>query len=251
MIYLLQAAKEAEKQRKKLIEQANKLRTDRSDLKDMILDVHREFASSARGEMLQSIVESKEATFNVVTRNRPYTVAWRRKHWAEWNQEEARFVPYEDNQPRIKEERHVLIFMEADELCELIQSNRLDAKIDEIKNATAGGGDKQIMLMVEGLDTYYKRKQLLQQRQFEKAVLQNIGQSSATEQASSSRSKRRGKTDKLAAAVETGPEKHVIEETLTYLQMIRDVMLVPTTDANDSVEWILSMTADLAGSLQK
>lgn len=223
------------------------MRTDRYDLKDMILDVDHKFASSERGEMLRGVVESKEAVLNVVHRDHPYTVAWRRKHLSEWNAEEERFVPFEDNQPRIKQENHFLIFMEVDELCELIKTKRLDARIDKVKNMVAS--DKQIMLMVEGLENYYKRKTLIMQRQFEKAVLQNIGQNE--KQASSSRSKRRGKTDKLAAAAENGPEKHVVEEVLTYLQMMRDVMLVPTTDANDSVEWLLSITADLAGSFQK
>ncbi|KAI8143767.1 hypothetical protein BJV82DRAFT_84475 [Fennellomyces sp. T-0311] len=229
--------KKAERERKKLFEQANRLRTDRHKLlSEMILDVHPDFAASPHGELLISAIEPKKAEIRVTNTDR-YTIGWHRKCTAAWDDEEGSFVPHE---LRIIEEPKVLVFMDIPRLCEFIQSSTMDAEIDRIQESA---GSRQILLMIEGLETYYKKKTLLKQRDFERAVLENLSQGSS--------SRKKGKTDSIIEAAKSGPTKEEMENRLAYLQMMKSVMLVPTTDREDSVDWLIALTTDIANAMYK
>lgn len=231
-----------------MFEQANRLRRKRDDLySEMILEVDKEFASSSRGELLRQVIIPKEAEIKQVE-TMYYTIAWSRKCTAEWNEEQASFIPYPDKQVRIIQEPQVLIFMQVPELCELVQSSDRDRRIDRMQ--AAAGNDKQLLLMVEGLETYYKRKHLLRQRDFEQAVIRSIENGNAITESSSSSSNRRIR-DPLTAAAMTGPTKQDMEEALTYFQLMKNIMLVPTTDEEDTVDWIVALTADIGSAPYK
>lgn len=231
-----------------MFEQANRLRRKRDDLySEMILEVDKEFASSNRGELLRQVIIPKEAEIKEVE-TMYYTIAWSRKCTAEWNEEQASFIPYPDKQVRIIQEPQVLIFMPVPELCELVQSSDRDRRIDRMQ--AAAGNDKQLLLMVEGLETYYKRKHLLRQRDFEQAVIRSMENGNAITESSSSSSNRRIR-DPLTVAAMTGPTKQDMEEALTYFQLMKNIMLVPTTDEEDTVDWIVALTADIGSAPYK
>lgn len=232
-----------------MFEQANRLRRKRDDLySEMILEVDKEFASSSRGELLRQVIIPKEAEIKEVE-TMYYTIAWSRKCTAEWNEELASFIPYPDKKVRIVQEPQVLIFMPVPELCELVKSSDRDRRIDRMQ--AAAGNDKQLLLMVEGLETYYKRKNLLRQRDFEQAVIRSIENGHATAESSSSSSSNRRIRDPLTAAAMTGPTKQDMEEALTYFQLMKNIMLVPTTDEEDTVDWIVALTADIGSAPYK
>ncbi|KAI7879954.1 hypothetical protein K492DRAFT_130786 [Lichtheimia hyalospora FSU 10163] len=217
----------------------------------MILEVDKEFASSNRGELLRQVIVSKEAEIKEVD-TMYYTIAWSRKCTAEWNEEQASFIPYSDKQVRIIQESQVLIFMPVSELCELVQSSDRDGRIDRMQ--AAAGNDKQLLLMVEGLEAYYKRKNLLKQRDFEQAVIRSMGNGNTTAEASSSNNNNNNNRrirDPLTAAALTGPTKQDMEEALTYFQLMKNIMLVPTTDEEDTVDWIVALTADIGSAPYK
>ncbi|KAI9489476.1 hypothetical protein BDB00DRAFT_876350 [Zychaea mexicana] len=241
--------KKAEKERKRIFEQANKLRTNRHELlAEMILDVQPLFNCSTRGELLKEVIESKEAQVHVADTGL-HTIGWRRKTQATWDEEQGTFIPHPDNQVHIIEEPFVLVFMDMQQLCTLVKSTDMDTQIDRIQNRA--GASRKIMLMIEGLETYYKRKTLLIQRDFNSAVLVNLGQADAG--ASGSRRKRAStaKSDTIMEAARTGPTKAEMEEKLTYLQMMKSVRLVPTVDQADSVDWIVALTADIANAMNR
>lgn len=211
----------------------------------MIVDVDKDFASSPRGQLLRQTLEAKNAEMVAMETRKPYTISWRRKCTAEWDDEQQTFVPYPDNHTRIKQEAMVLIFMDIATLCDNINEDRMDTLIDSVRRAAAAGRDARVFLMTEGLQTYYKKKMLLQQREYDRAVRASLGQSS------SSSSNSNYKPGSIMAIAEKGPSKEKIEDTLTCLQMMKDVMLVPTSDEADSVDWLISLTADLANAIYK
>ena len=241
----------------------NRLRTNRHELLvEMILEVRPEFACSPRGELLKRIVKEKEADFRA-TDTGLHTITWRRKCTAEWDDEQGSFIPYADSQVRTIQEPYVLLFMDMQQLCKLLQGKNeedMDTQIDRIQSRA--GHDLKIILMIEGLESYYKKKTLLAQRDFNRAVLDNLSQQQQREQeqnghgSGSSSSRRRGtatnkSNDPIMEAARTGPTKADMEEKLTYLQMMKNIRLVPTTDQTDSVDWIVALTADIANSMYK
>ncbi|KAI7851497.1 hypothetical protein BDC45DRAFT_211712 [Circinella umbellata] len=223
----------------------------------MILEVRPEFACSPRGELLKQVVKEKEADFRA-TDTGLHTITWRRKCTAAWDDEQGSFIPYADNQVRIIQEPYVLLFMDMQQLCKLLQGKEeeaMDTQMDRIQSRA--GHDRKIILMIEGLESYYKKKTLLAQRDFNKAVLENLSQQQEQSAGGSSSSSRRKATttsksnDSIMEAARTGPTKADMEEKLTYLQMMKNVRLVPTTDQADSVDWIVALTADIANSIYK
>ncbi|KAI9321665.1 hypothetical protein BX666DRAFT_1904439 [Dichotomocladium elegans] len=236
----------AEKEKQRQLEQANRVRNNRQELySEMILDVDRDFYASSRGELLRQAIAAKEAELRQV--NTMYcTITWHRKTRAAWNEKEGTFIPYPDNEVRIVQESKVLVFMDIEEICEFVQSPDREDRIDRIKRACDG---RQVLLMIEGLDGYYKRKNLLQQRNFEQSVIQSLSGEGSTTTHSMRGPKR--KHDALTLMAETGPTRMQIEESLTYFQLVKDIMLVPTTDEADSVDWIMALTADIASAIYK
>ena len=245
-----------------MFDHVNRLRTNRQELLvEMILEIRPEFACSPRGELLKQIVKEKEADFRA-TDTGLHTITWRRKCTAEWDDEQGSFIPYADNQVRIIQEPYVLLFMDMKQLCQLLQGKNdedMDTQIDRIQSRA--GHDRKIILMIEGLESYYKKKTLLVQRDFNRAVLDNLSQQQQQDEESGvvgggSSTRRRGTTtsksnDPIMEAARTGPTKADMEEKLTYLQMMKNIRLVPTTDQADSVDWIVALTADIANSIYK
>ncbi|KAI9254573.1 hypothetical protein BDA99DRAFT_161168 [Phascolomyces articulosus] len=248
--------KKAEKERKKLLEHANRLRVNRNELlSEMILDVRPEFACSPRGQLLKQVVTEKEAEFHASDTGL-HTITWRRRCMAQWDEEKGVFLPYPDQKPRIIKESYVLLFMDMPQLCALISSQDMNSQIDRIQSRA--GEDAKIILMTEGLETYYKKKNVLVQRDFNKVVLENLSQQQEqTSNGSSTPSKKRTTTgssksnDPIVEAARTGPRKVEMEEKLTYLQMMKNIRLVPTVDLADTVDWIVALTADIANAMYK
>ncbi|KAG0169136.1 hypothetical protein DFQ28_003878 [Apophysomyces sp. BC1034] len=232
------AEKEAEKTRKRLFEQANKLRNNRQDmLAEMIVNLDHEFAESTRGQLLRATLVSKEAKLNLVEESLPYTITWQRKCSAEWDGDSQSFIPCE---AQIKDEAFVLIFMDMKKMCDLMEVRSLDAYVDQVQ---AGAGERQVILMLEGLEEYYKARTRLIRRRFESTVLNSLQESEGSAASGSSRKRPRKMT--MSTLAETGPSREAVEETLTYLQVVKDIMVIPTENEEKTVEWITNLTMDM------
>ncbi|KAF7725982.1 putative monocarboxylate transporter mch1 [Apophysomyces ossiformis] len=234
--------KKAEKERKKLLEQANKLRNNRQEmLAEMIVDVDTDFAESSHGQLLRESLIAKDAKFNVIKEPLPYTIAWRRICSAEWDDDSQSFIPCDR---RIKEESYVLVFMDMKKMCELIDIRSLDTFMDEVKMKAA---NKQVILMLEGLEEYYKARQRVIRRRFESTVLSSLQEADSSDAGSSNRKRPRKGT--ISTLAESGPSREMTEETLTYLQVVKDIMLLPTENEEKTVDWILNLTMDMGHAL--
>ncbi|ORZ03210.1 hypothetical protein BCR43DRAFT_39850 [Syncephalastrum racemosum] len=225
-----------------MLEKANRLGNSRETvLTDMIVDMDTVFAESTRGTLLQEKLREREAEIHITDRQGLYALSWRRRWESEWNDELDAFLPYPDGQKRVKEEHFLLVFLETKDLCDLVEQgeNGLDAWAEKLKESAPR---KRIMLMTEGLEIYYRKRRTAKRRDFEQQVLHRLDWSAVDGSGGSNRRRR------TQADVDTGlgPTKDDIESALTYLQFMQDVMLVPTNDQAETIDWMVAMTAEIA-----
>ncbi|KAI8989459.1 hypothetical protein BDB01DRAFT_542981 [Pilobolus umbonatus] len=224
-----------EKEKTAHFEKENRLKNNRKEtLKEMIVDIHPDFLSTPTGESVQKLLTEREVTIQPLAASSKYSLSWKRKCTAEWNADSQTFIPISDT--KIEEEACLLVYLNTDQFVQAIQSNTLDTRIDSIQQAYP---NHQIMLVIEGLEAYYKKQSLIQKRQFQSQVLESLG---PMLDGSSSSSRKRKKT----ADIELGLSQKSIEEYLVHLQLIKKVMHVCTKDGEDSASWIENFTADLA-----
>ncbi|KAL0083681.1 hypothetical protein J3Q64DRAFT_1140864 [Phycomyces blakesleeanus] len=247
----LKAEKEAQKAQKKLHEQANKLRTNRSQaLPEMIVYLDSDFEKSNVGKLLQTQLTEKDVEVHILSRPAPYTISWKRKQQAEWDEDTQQFIPF--SSIRIKDEAFVLVFVTIERLCDLMETRSLESFVEIIQE---DAGSKQILMMLEGLEPYFKKRILIASRQFQATVLENMQSSQVggarEEQRATQKSRKQPKKRTLQTLAESGPTKEEIEEALTLLQMMKNVMIVPTVDEVDSVEWLMTLTGNIAHGIYK
>ncbi|CEP15052.1 hypothetical protein [Parasitella parasitica] len=232
--------KQLEKERKTLFEKENRIRADRNEiLKEIIVDIHPDFLKTKPGQLLELVLTKKQAEIQDLTMRNPnplYTLSWRRKTNSEWDQDSQTFIPIFNT--KIVQEPVVLVYVDIPQFIQRIQNKTVDRYIDVIERDCDG---RQIMLLIEGLEVYYKKKMLLKRRQFETQV-----RNSFDAEAGSSTSATSSKRKNALASLEDGLESSDVEECLNYLQIMRGVMLVPTKDDEDTASWIESLTTDLA-----
>ncbi|KAI8984671.1 hypothetical protein BDF20DRAFT_861162 [Mycotypha africana] len=226
-----------EKERQQLLEKENRIRSNRSQiLQEMIIDVHPDFKASKPGELLERILQAKEAEVTVLDPSANHTIGWRRKITSEWDNDSQAFIPIAHT--KVVRESFILVYMTALQFVDRIQRKSMDAFIDKVAEP-----NYQILLMVEGLSQYYKKKLLYKRRQYDNQV-RNAFRSEEEQQQPLTSSRRKTKT--LNELIINGPEQNVIEEYLNYLMLVRNIMLVPTKDVEDTANWIESLTTDLA-----
>ncbi|KAI8637248.1 hypothetical protein BD408DRAFT_447770 [Parasitella parasitica] len=234
----LKEQKQLDKERKTLFEKENRIRADRNEiLKEIIVDIHPDFLKTKPGQLLELVLMGKQAEIQDLTMTNPnpsYTLSWRRKTNSEWDQDSQAFIPISTT--KIVQEPVVLVYVDMPQFIKRIQNKTVDRYIDVIERDCDG---RQIMLLIEGLEVYYKKKMLLKRRQFETQVRNSFD---AAEGSSNTSSKRKNNL----VTLEDGLEQSDVEECLNYLQLIRSVMLVPTKDDEDTASWIESLTTDLA-----
>jgi hypothetical protein len=166
---------------------------------------------------------------------------------AEWDDNERQFIPFADGESRSKDESSVLVFLTAEGFVDILHQNRMEAWIDTIQHTAP---NKQLFLMIEGLDTFYKKKTALLRRHFASTVLGNMGNRDSGDASDERRSKKRSKST-TADLLENGPSLDQIADALAYLQVIKDVMLIQTSNEEDSVDWLVCLTTDLAKATYK
>ncbi|KAI7897531.1 uncharacterized protein BX663DRAFT_533796 [Cokeromyces recurvatus] len=200
----------------------------------MILDIHPDFLKSTNtGKLLETTLHEKDVDVRNLLIQDPYepayTIAWRRKCRSEWNMDSQTFIPLETM--KIMNEPVVLVHIDSLQFVHHVKNNTMNSYIDRIQKSCQ---NRQIILMIEGLDNYYKKKKLLQRRQFDSQVRQTMSQNPIKKR------NNRNNEDLI-----NGPEPAMVEECINYLQLVRHVMFVLTKDDKDSARWIESLTIDL------
>ncbi|RCH99124.1 hypothetical protein CU098_003705 [Rhizopus stolonifer] len=230
--------RQREREQQALFEKENRVRSNRNEiLKEMIVDMHPDFRLQNAGKLLESVLKTKMAQVSSLLdqeRNPQYTIAWRRKCNAEWNTDSQAFIPLQNT--KITNEPFVLVYMLVNELNELIQTDEIYEHMKKIQQSKKG---HQVILLIEGLEPYYKKRALLQKRFFENQVRQAIQDPNASSTGTNRRAKNTENIDSL-------PSRETVEEHLNELQIMYDIMLVPTKDEEDTASWIESLTTDLA-----
>ncbi|KAI8327207.1 hypothetical protein EDC96DRAFT_105524 [Choanephora cucurbitarum] len=195
----------------------------------MLIDIHPQFLQSKPGQLLEALLKSKEAHLRDLTTYETlpnYTIGWRRRCQSEWDQNSQAFMPLET--AKIVKEPVVLIYLDTLTFINHLQADTLDQLVNSLERP-----GRQIMMLIEGLEGYYKKKMLMTRRAFASQVLQTT--TTATKK----------KSNSINQAISEGPGKEEVEERLNYLQLMRHVMLVTTKDAQDTASWIESLTIDL------
>jgi hypothetical protein len=202
----------------------------------MIMDIHPSFLITKPGQIIQQVMESKEAEVCPLSDECLESISWRRKCTAEWDADSQSFHPL--HKTKLVEEPVVLVFFPVNRFIQHIMDDALDRTISKVKSSHR---NKQIMVMIEGLETYYKKKKSLESRQFQQTVRQRINENDTENTASNGRKKK-----KSASIYEIGPQKEDVEKVLIDLQMLSDIMVLPTKSDDDSASWLESLTIDLA-----
>lgn len=269
--------KRIEKEKEKRIQQVNRLKLDRLEIiKEMIVVIHDPiFLQSNHGQLLVAALKEKEVQSKLIPStisplHKNITLKWQRKAKATWSKSKQQFIPFEDGQERIQDERSLLIFLQVEKFIEIVGGNDLDTWINDIKKSIGESNDHdqhQIFLMIEGLEKFYRKKINWQRRNFASRVLGNMnevtnpkntdtdsnnGNSGSDNQQSSTNSKKRKRSNKnnqTYSLLESGPTRAELEETLTYLQVMKDIRLIISSNEEDSIDWMISLTADLARSI--
>lgn len=222
--------KSMEKERASLLERENRIKNDRvKTIKEMIVEIHPDFLNTSTGELVKMILEKKETIFKSAPRSNLYHISWRRKCTSEWDENEMIFVPFD--KPVIVQEPYVLVYIDVYEFINYIQADTIDAYIDKVQ---ANANSRQLILLVEGLHAYYKKKINLQRRLFDEQVRNTI-------EGASTSSRRRNQPE-----IENGPIQEEVESCIDHLMLERGVMLITTKKDEDSASWIESLTTDLA-----
>jgi hypothetical protein len=213
------------------------------------------FDQSDHGTLLRTVLEEKGAKVisksQTTTSTATYTLTWQMECRAEWDDNEKQFIPFANGESRSKDESSVLVFLTAEGFVDIIHRNQVEAWIDTIQHTAK---NKQLFLMIEGLDTFYKKKTALLRRQFASTVLGNMGDrdSSNASDEPNRRPKKRSKSKYTTVdLIENGPSHDQIADALAYLQVIKDVMLLQTSNEEDSVDWLVCLTTDLAKATYK
>jgi hypothetical protein len=234
----LKEQKQSEKERAQLLEKENRLKANRTEiLKEMIVEMHPDFVKTKAGELITLILEKKEAVTKIMpTTNKSYHITWKRICSSEWDPTTMTFIPFSPS--KIVKEPYVLVYVDIFDFVVRVQQDTMDDFIDDIKRQ--GGQDIQIMLLLEGLEVYYKKKLLATRRAVDNQVRSNIEGEAPTTAA------RQRKTNAQAEIIKNGPDREQVEECINYLQLMRDIMFVPTKNDEDTAGWLESLTTDLA-----
>ncbi|KAL1925798.1 uncharacterized protein VTP21DRAFT_681 [Calcarisporiella thermophila] len=221
--------RELAKQKERELRSANRVRTSRSECaeEEMIVDVNGRLLDETEiGPQLREAFDAHKISYNPLPESSDLTVYWRRRVTCEWNEDRAEFVTVE---PKICEEIFVLEYMMANELVDLVRAKALLRHADILQQQYPG---KRIILLIEGLEKYYKKQKQDERRQFARAVRQASGASLSQ--------------DSTGEESRENPKREHIEEELISLQLMKRYLIVHTTGSKQSAETILQFTMDIA-----
>jgi hypothetical protein len=224
------------------LKQANAVRSVSKDsLHDTILCLGKKLYDSELGKAIQSQFEGKAAEIVGIEDEFEYIIRWQTKTRAEWDSLSQSFIPFENDKITIVNNKHVAVWMNMQRLTTMIQSGDLITFLSGIRERHASC---QIVLIVEGLQKYYRDQKNHRSRVFQNSVLKGIADEFGEQRSRPSTSKkpRPSKTDWIS----DGPDKNTIEEVMLSLQLGEKIMIVHTATVAETASWVASLSATMA-----
>ncbi|KAF3939766.1 hypothetical protein ABW19_dt0209646 [Dactylella cylindrospora] len=228
--------KEAEKEAKivaknesQAMATANKLKGSHvTTAREMIVNISSDLFQARAGIQLQAFLSSLEVQTAPFDSTIPNIVKWRRIVEAEWDAEDDVFVPI----PReIRDERHVLKFLDASEFASLASSTaEMSTLIARIKSMYP---NYKVIVVIEGLTKLVNKTKNSQTRAYAAEVRNRMNEGTSG-----------GKARANKSAVEV--DEDTIEDALLRLQVVHDCLISHTVGYMDTAEAISSYTQHIS-----
>lgn len=224
------------------MKQANALRSASKDtLHDTILCLEKSLHESELGKAIQTQFMGKAAEIVEIEDAFQYTIRWQTKTRAEWDTLSQSYIPFENEKISIIKNKHVAVWMNMQRFTTMIECGDLIPFLTGIKAQQAGS---QVVLIIEGLQKYYRDQKNHRSRVFQNSVLKSIAEEFGEQRSRPSTSKkpRTSKTDWMVDA----PDKNTIEDIMLSLQLREKIMIVHTANITETASWIASFSATMA-----
>ncbi|KAK9433888.1 hypothetical protein V1505DRAFT_360707 [Lipomyces doorenjongii] len=230
-----------EKQRQNELAAVNKLKLSKKDTcAEMIVDIDADFANSAGGQKLQSILTplgiEVSTSWTSPTRN---MIKWRRKVKAEYNDALGHFVPIPQE---VRKEFFILTVLTGVEFVDMVIENRLIEHATSIRRIYP---NLKLIYMIEGLNSFFKKMAAQTQREFNNMVQDALGNSTSKTKKQRSEEGDRDLFVKVQRAYNRRLHPDLVEDALIMLQVEYDCLVFHSTTALDSAEWIAILTQDI------
>jgi hypothetical protein len=159
-------------------------------------------------------------------------ILWRRVTQYVPHETEDRFVDL--GTPRVFDEPHVLIKFSADDLAKEIMENTLRTRT--LPTLRQKCPDRDVIVLVMGLQDYFRRKNLGISAQFKDNVLQTLDPSQKS-------SKSRG--NQVAVAMAGLPDRTRMDLELMHLHIVERCKIIEIEHMNDLTDWLISLTTEI------
>ena len=159
-------------------------------------------------------------------------VYWERKVRAEFDEHQDMFIPCEE---RVEKERYIAVWMPA---MTLIQIPSMEEYMAWIKLTWP---NKRCVIIVEGLEDYYRLRKRWQERIHQHRVLSQTAHGSQRVPVRAA-----SLHPEISDVVFEQWSQDAIERILVELQIVENALIVLSKDVEDSVEWLSRMSLDVA-----
>ncbi|KAG5437566.1 hypothetical protein PCANB_000994 [Pneumocystis canis] len=219
-----QVRKKSEKKRSLTLRHINKLKISKKEcLKEIIVNIDKNILSSPMGPILSNLLKNSDCEFNEWVGPIPNLIFWKRKVVSEYDEKLGYFVPIPET---IQSEKHILVYMKASELLKIESDSCVDELVNQLTKEFPGS---KIIYMIESIDALLRKIKNDRNRRYVNAIR-------ATIETNNSKS--------VFMPSEEIEEK--IENIMLRLQLIHNVLIVNTSNMENSAEWIFILTGDIS-----
>ncbi|TPX69605.1 hypothetical protein SpCBS45565_g02357 [Spizellomyces sp. 'palustris'] len=224
--------KKEEGEVRKAMRNVNTIRSKSDCITEMIVEISCDFVSDEENALLLATLREAGAQASLVSLPIPRSLRWSRKVAREWNAADECWEPCSE---KIESEPFVLVRLTGDQFAEVLAraNGNLLPYNQTIRTAFP---DTKIIYLMEGLESYYKRKNRT------KAAAKRANDEENDEQDSGRKRKRKPASDL------TLPTPLEMEEQLLMLQLEeeRNVYVHLSKSPKETIEWIGSFTEQIS-----
>ncbi|UNI24534.1 hypothetical protein JDV02_010270 [Purpureocillium takamizusanense] len=241
-------AKAREKERAAALAEVNKLRTDKKvSTPEMIVDLPACLAPDHRVQV-ETLLEGLDVEFATWDSGDHPVIKWRRKVRSRFDEDLGRWEPIPAH---VRDEKHVLTILNANEFVSLATRDALDGHVGNIRDKFP---HHHILYLLQGMTPWMRKNRNLRNRQFTSGVRAAavhaqqqqqqqgaiLSSSSATTTAASSRG---GRSTAAAAAYVS---EDMVEDALLRLQVVHDVFIHHTAVPAETARWVAAFTQHIS-----
>ncbi|KAH0569218.1 hypothetical protein GP486_000035 [Trichoglossum hirsutum] len=221
---------------------ANRLKIDKKiSTPEMIVDLPYSLEGSPLGDQIQSLLKNIQVevvfagTFPI-----PNVVSWRRKVVARYNKDLGHWEPIQE---QIRDEKHVMCLVSANDFVEMAQAGPddpvrldIDAHVLRLKS---GFESCSLIYLVEGLGAWMRKNNNVKNRAFQAAVLYQGRENTDLNDSQGNGSRRKRSAQRYVDA-------DMIEDALLKLQVVHKCLVHHTASAVETAEWVSNFTQHIS-----